>query len=149
MAAEFALAARLATVAALAALALGIARAALVVALAAIAATAPTAIAIVAPIAVASRLAVAAGGSGRGVLGFATAEEALQPAEEAAGFFLRFGLRRVILARFEIAIITPRFTGLARVARLARLALIARITVLAWLPGRWILRQWRRRDGAE
>ncbi len=23
------------------------------------------------------------------------------------------------------------------------------VTVLAWLPGRWVLRQWRRRDGPQ
>ena len=97
------------------------------------------AIAAVAVLAVATRIALARSG----VRGLAAAEETLEPAEEAAGFLRRLGLRsarfarrtvavRARLTRFAGAVVAAGFTGL-ETARLARLAGIARLTWLALL----------------
>lgn len=101
-------------------------------------------IATVAVFAVATRVALAGGG----VLGLAAAEKALEPAEEAAGFLRRLGLRGARLAgravalrtrftRLAGAIVAPRFTGLesAGFARLARIARLTRFALLTWVAG--------------
>ena len=98
LAAEIAIAARFAALSVFAGLGLRITRAAMVVPLAAVTTAAAAAMAVVALVAVAAGLTITATRSGCSVLGLAAAEEAFQPAEEAAGFFLRHRLRRAIIA---------------------------------------------------
>jgi hypothetical protein len=86
--------------------------------------------------AIATRFRVGAGRSGFGRL---RTEEAFQPADEAAGFFLRLGLRlrcafliRLIRARFEATLIAPLLlTTLARFERTALTAFTSTFTTLA------------------
>jgi hypothetical protein len=86
---------------------------------------------------VAAWLLATAGWAGRRCSGLAAAEQALQPTDKSAGFFLGGGCRlggafliRLMGARFETTIIAPRLTWLARITRVER-AWFTIVTTLA------------------